>query len=97
MCSVRRIISLLSDEFAFETLWTARDEVIGHLPLVSLLSTPCQALFVKLGLNGKPAHTAPLEPPLHMSERVVVTHRSVSGADGAVIDTEETQPLRQAA
>lgn len=56
-----------------------------------------KALFAKLGLNGKPAHTAPLESPLHMTERVVVTHRSVSGADGAVIDTEETQPLRQVA
>lgn len=56
-----------------------------------------QALFQKLGLQGKPAHTAPLQPPLEMGERVVVTHREVSGAGGAFIDTEETHPLRQAA
>lgn len=56
-----------------------------------------QALFVKLGLSGKPAHTAPLEPPLQMSDRVVVTHREVSGTEGTIIDTEETQALRQAA
>ncbi|CAN0368424.1 unnamed protein product, partial [Hapterophycus canaliculatus] len=36
------------------------------------------ALFAKLGLNGKPAHSAPLQPPMEMSERVVVTHRQVS-------------------
>ena len=56
-----------------------------------------KALFTKLGLNGKPAHTAPLQPPLQMSERVVVTHREVSAAGEVVVDTEETQALRQAA
>ncbi|CAN0042797.1 unnamed protein product [Pylaiella littoralis] len=54
-------------------------------------------LFAKLGLNGKPAHSAPLQPPMEMNERVVVTHREVLAAGGAVIDTEETQALPQAA
>ncbi|CAM9945498.1 unnamed protein product [Scytosiphon promiscuus] len=56
-----------------------------------------KALFAKLGLNGKPAHSAPLQPPMEMSERVVVTHREVLAAGGAVLDTEETQALPQAA
>lgn len=75
-----------------------------HHPLLSMchlcsmcLISSVQALFAKLGLNGKPAHTAPLEPPLQMSKRVVVTHRSVSGSDGAVVDIEETQQLPQVA
>lgn len=56
-----------------------------------------QALFAKLGLNGKPAHTAPLQSPLESIERVVVTHREVVDKDGAVVDTEETQPVRHVA
>ena len=56
-----------------------------------------QALFEKLGLNGKPAHSAPLQPPLKMTERVVVTRREVVGAGGAVVDVEETQSLRHVA
>ncbi|CAM9507388.1 unnamed protein product [Ectocarpus sp. 4 AP-2014] len=56
-----------------------------------------KALFAKLGLNGKPAHSAPLQPPMEMSERVVVTHREVLAAGGSVIDTEETHALPQAA
>eukprot|EP00904_Undaria_pinnatifida_P012186 jgi/Undpi1/8098/HiC_scaffold_24.g10570.m1 len=56
-----------------------------------------KALFNKLGLNGKPAHTAPLQPPQRMSSRVVVTHREVSSAGEVVVDREESQPLRQAA
>lgn len=62
-----------------------------------MLHHELQELFAKLGLNGKPAHSAPLQPPMEMTERVVVTHREVLAAGGAVIDTEETQALPQAA
>ncbi|CAM9119741.1 unnamed protein product [Discosporangium mesarthrocarpum] len=65
-----------------------------------LLTTPNpefdadQLLFEKLGLVGKPAHTAPLEPELEMAKRIVVTHRSVDD-EGDVMDTEESQDLQQ--